>query len=127
MLYLAIKALHIVAAIFWIGALMLLCILTSSKPIQIDQMRLATRLTEAAIGFTWLFGIVLVVMGKWYYLKWWYIKVALVIVISAIHSVVHRRWKRASEDGVKTNSAVAYFLFPLVLAVVFLVVFKRPV
>jgi len=126
MTYLAIKSLHIVAAILWIGSLCLVTFVTSTSKMSADQMRVATRVTEASIGLTWLAGITLVIMGSWYGSAWWQIKVVLVILISAIHSIVHRRWKNAASEGASTNGAVPYFILLLTLVIVFLVVFKRP-
>lgn len=126
MLYLILKSIHIVAVIFWVGSLSLVCIVTSTARLNQEQMRLATRITESAIGVTWLAGIVLVVMGGWYGSTWWYVKVLLVIVVSAIHTVFHRRWKSDNAEDVLTNNSVPVFLFVLTLLIVLLVVFKQP-
>lgn len=89
-------------------------------------MRSATRITDGAIGVTWLAGIVLVIMGGWYASAWWQIKVFLVIVISAIHSIFHRRWKSGGAEAASTPVAVPYAIAILTLIIVLLVVFKKP-
>lgn len=127
MIYLSVKAIHIVAVIFWLGSLLLVALITSSTRLDAGQIRIATRVTEASIGFTWLTGLVLVVTGSWYLSTWWQIKVILVVLISAIHTVAHRRWKASASEGVQTRSFFPALLFFLVLPVVGLAVFKRPI
>ena len=86
MIYLSVKALHIVAVILWIGSLVLVTAITASSKLNSDQMRVAVRITESAIGVTWLAGIALVVMGGWYTSTWWIVKIVVVLVISAVHA-----------------------------------------
>ncbi len=126
MTYLLVKSLHIVAVVIWIGSLFLITLMTSLNGTSADQMKLARRVTEAGIGLTWLFGIVLVVLGSWYTFTWWQIKIVLVIVVSAIHSIMHRRWRRQAESGQQTNPALPWVLLGLTVLVVSLAVFKQP-
>lgn len=127
MFYLSLKSVHLLATILWIGSLFLISFVTSSNTMNTAQMRSAVRVTDAAIGVAWLTGIVLVVMGGWYLSSWWQLKITFVIAISAIHTVVHRRWKNAEAEGATTNRAIPYFVLLLVLIVILLVVFKRPI
>jgi len=125
MLYLALKTLHVVAVILWVGSLVLLSVIYSRAPLSREQFRIAARVTEAAIGATWIAGIVLAVMGSWYSAIWWQLKVLLVVGISAMHTILHRRW--GSDDA--TSATSARFVFPLLLltvGVVALVMFKAP-
>lgn len=127
MVYLLVKSLHIVAAVLWIGSIVLVSFVTANSRMNEVQLGRAIRLTEASIGFTWLLGIILVVMGSWYMSAWWQIKVLLVVLISAIHTFIHRRWKRAATDGGNTAEPVWYVIMALTLVVVLLAVFKWPV
>ena len=106
------------------GLKMVRCV-TAGTTMNPEQMRRAVRVTDLAIGLTWVSGIVLVVMASWYTSKWCYLKVLVVVVISAIHSIVHRRWKLETEA--RTNDAIPYVLLVLSLLAVLLVVFKRPI
>jgi len=126
MLYLTIKALHIVAVIIWTGSLFLLTLVTAKTPLDQSAMRTARRVTDAAIGLTWLAGLTLAVSGNWYLSTWWQIKLALVIAISAIHSIVHRRWQRLSETGARTHPAIPWVLLVITMIVVALATFKLP-
>ncbi len=126
MLYLSFKVLHIVAVVVWIGSLLLLSFISSSENLNTSQLKAARKVSEAGIGLTWLAGIVLVLMASWYTATWWQIKVVLVVVISAIHSIMFRRWQRHNGSAAKSNSALPWALLALVLLVVSLVVFKHP-
>ena len=124
MVYLTVKALHIIAAILWVGGLFLVTFVTAKMDMSHDQLQRAIRVTDAAIGLTWLAGIALVIVGGWHTSLWLYIKVVFVVLISAIHTFTHRRWKAGT--GEISHSALPYFLLSFALAVVVLVVFKRP-
>ncbi len=126
MLYLFVKTLHILAVVIWIGSLFLLTLITCKENLTTAQLKAATRITEAGIGFTWLAGIVLVVLGSWHLAGWWQIKIVLVVIISAIHSIVHRRWKRQAGADQQTNAAIPWCVFVLSMCAIGLAVFKLP-
>ena len=125
MLYLTLKALHIAAVVFWIGSLLMLTVVSSIDKLSPAQIKAAKRVTETGIGFTWLAGIALVLIGGWYTASWWQIKIVIVIAISAIHTIMHRRWQRI-DSNVKTNAMVPAVLLVLSLVVIALAVFKQP-
>ncbi len=124
MLYLAVKALHIVAAIVWVGALFVLTFVSSRQALDQSQLKHARRITDAGIGFTWLAGITLAVLGGWYLATWWQIKLVLVVLLSAIHSIVHRRWQSETQKGELLNPMLPWLLLALTLLIVALAVFK---
>ena len=126
MLYLLIKAIHITAVVLWIGSLFLLTLISSTEKLNSKQLKVATRISEAGIGLTWFAGIVLVVMGGWYTAGWWQIKIVLVVIISAIHSIVHRRWKRQRGGDQQLNAAIPWGVFLLSMCAIGLAVFKLP-
>jgi len=126
MLYLTLKTIHVFAAVFWVGSLFLVCFVTSTNKMNAEQIKSATRITEMFIGITWILGIALVVMGSWYGSTWWQLKVILVVLISAIHSIVHRRWKSAGDVGASTQAGMSYLILGLTLLVILLVILKRP-
>lgn len=142
MIYLLVKALHILAVVLWVGSLFLLSFImaTSATPstsakfskfsksaMSAEQLRSATRLTEASIGVTWLAGIALVLLGGWYTSTWWQLKVVLVVLISAIHSILHRRWRQSNTENFTINRAIPIVIAILTFMAILLVVLKRPV
>ncbi len=130
MLYLFIKVIHITAVVVWIGSLFLLSYVSSSvkssERLTTDQIKAARRVSEAGIGLTWLAGVILVLMASWYTATWWQIKIVLVVVVSAIHTIMFRRWLQQSESTVKTTRSLLWVLVAITLLIVVLVVFKRP-
>jgi len=126
MLYLTFKTAHIVAVVFWIGSLFLLTLLSSTHGVSSLPMKTLRRVTEAGIGLTWLAGIILVVLGSWYSASWWQIKIVLVVGVSAIHTMVHRRWQLQTESGARTNPALPWAVLILTGLIVALAVFKQP-
>lgn len=126
MIYLGIKSLHILAAIFWIGSFFLVSFVSSKSKMSPEQLSIAMRVTEGSIGFAWLFGGILTVMLGWYGSTWWYVKIALVFFVSAIHTFVHRRWKRAGEERVNTHPSVPFLIFFSSFLILIVVVFKIP-
>ena len=126
MLYLSVKTIHIVAVVFWLGGLTLVALITSNVRMDGSQMRIATRVTDAFIGITRLAGVVLVLIGDWYLSAWWQIKIVFVVMVSAIHSVVHRRRKASATEGTQTPKFVAFSLFFATVVVVGFAVFKQP-
>lgn len=126
MIYVTLKAVHIVAVIVWIGSLLLLTVVASFDKLTTSQLKVSTRITEFGIGLTWLAGIVLVVQGSWYFATWWQIKIVVVIVISAVHTILHRRWQRQDEAVTQVNPLIPCAIFVSTVVVVFLAVFKQP-
>ncbi len=127
MSYLLFKVIHIVMAMLWVGSFFVVAYMTSTHKMPSENMRSAIRVTEFSIGITWFAGIVLVIMGSWYASSWWHIKIVLVVLLSAIHSIVHRRWKNTDPSYVSTNAAVPVLVVILAFLIVFLAVFKYPV
>ena len=127
MFYLLLKSIHILSVVIWIGALFIVTLVTSKNRLNQSQMALAVRVTEASIGVAWLMGIVLVIHGDWYASTWFHIKLALVFLISAIHTFLHRRWKNQDNLDNATNGSIPIIVFTLSLFVILLVVFKIPV
>lgn len=125
MFYFLLKSIHIVAAILWIGSLFAVTFIASKVELSHEQLRVAVRITDTAIGITWLMGGVLTVMGGWYASSWWILKVILVVLISAMHTFVHRRWKNNSDlSNISTYRFVPQIILSSALLVVFLVVSK---
>lgn len=124
MTYLVVKAIHILVAILWIGGLFLISFINSDSGMSSKQLIRGARITEAAIGLTWLFGVVLIFLGGWYYSSWLYLKVFLVVLISAIHTFAHRRWKQ--ENPEITSEYLSYSVVMLSLLVLLVVQLKWP-
>jgi protoporphyrinogen IX oxidase len=101
MVYLWLKALHIIAVLIWIGGLltaaMTIRALSGSKATAEAIGRTAVlnvvvrwdhRVTAPAMLFVWGAGLMLAMQGEWFRSPWLTIKLVLVVVLSALHGML---------------------------------------
>ncbi len=104
MLYEWIKALHILAVISWMAALLYLPRLlvyhctaeagsAQSETFKVMERRLLKAIATPAMAVTWLAGLYLAYAGGWFSAPWFHMKLTLVILLSAFHGVL-ARWVR---------------------------------
>jgi protoporphyrinogen IX oxidase len=139
MIYLWLKAFHIIAVIAWMAGMLYLPRLfvyhceaepgsKQSETFKVMEWRLLKYIINPAMVATWVLGLVLAWQGGWYDAGWLYAKFALVIVMSAIHGFFVRWVKDFAADR-NTRSQKFYRLaneIPTVLLIliVILVVLK---
>src|ERR1700682_136448 len=139
MLYLWLKALHVIAVIAWMASLLYLPRLMvyhceaepgskQSETFKIMERRLLRFIANPAMIATWVFGLALAFEGEHYRENWMQAKFALVVVLSALHGL-NVRWIR--DFAVDRNRRPARFYrvmneVPalLMVAIVILVVVK---
>ncbi len=99
MLYLWIKALHLIAVISWMAGMLYLPRLfvyhaaaapgsESSETFKVMERRLYKFIMTPAMIVTWLAGIVLVFQNGWLAAGWFHAKLALVIVMTVMHGLL---------------------------------------
>jgi putative membrane protein len=102
MIYLWLKALHIVAVISWMAALLYLprlmvyhCRAEAGsqlcETLKLMERRLLRVIANPAMIASWLFGIALIVEGDLYRAGWMQAKFVLVLALSAVHGL-NARW-----------------------------------
>jgi protoporphyrinogen IX oxidase len=102
MLYLWLKALHVIAVIAWMASLLYLPRLMvyhceaeagskQSETFKRMERRLLRFIANPAMIATWLFGFVLVMEGELYRAGWMQGKFVLVVALSAVHGL-NARW-----------------------------------
>jgi putative membrane protein len=139
MLYLWIKALHIMAVISWMAALFYLPRLMvyhceapvgspQSETFKIMERRLLKAICTPAMIVTWLAGLYLLYEGGWIVSGWMHAKLALVLVMSGFHGALSK-WVRAFAQDQRAHSGRFYRManeVPTVLMIgsVLLVVLK---
>ncbi|MFG1478441.1 protoporphyrinogen oxidase HemJ [Xanthobacter sp. V4C-4] len=139
MLYLWIKALHIVAVIAWMAALLYLPRLlvyhagaargsAQSETFKVMERRLLKAIANPAMIVAWLAGLFLAYEGNWYGDGWFHAKLALVLALSAVHGF-QARWVRLFAADANTHSARYYRIANevptlLMIGIVILVVVK---
>ncbi len=139
MLYLWLKALHVIAIIAWMAGMLYLPRLfvyhcdapkgsIQSETFKIMERRLLKAIINPAMIATWLIGLYLVWDGGWYLSGWLHAKVALVVIMSAVHGVYVRRLKEFAADK-NTRPAKYYRILNevptvLMIGIVILVIVK---
>lgn len=98
MLYLWIKAFHLIAVISWMAGMLYLPRLfvyhAGATPgseqwetFKVMERRLLKFIMGPAMGVTWILGIVLVLQGQWLGAGWFHVKIVLVVVMSIVHGL----------------------------------------
>jgi putative membrane protein len=99
-----IKALHVIAVIAWMAGMLYLPRLfvyhceaepgsRQSETFKVMERRLLRAIMNPAMMAAWVLGLGLVYWGGWYTFHWLQAKVALVLLLSAIHGLL-ARWVR---------------------------------
>ena len=109
MLYLWLKALHVVAIIAWMAGMLYLPRLfvyhcdapkgsIQSETFKIMERRLLKAIINPAMIAAWVLGLVLVWQGGWIASGWLHAKVALVLGLSAVHGMLAKQVKLFAAD-----------------------------
>ncbi|HLM41917.1 MAG TPA: protoporphyrinogen oxidase HemJ [Microvirga sp.] len=139
MLYLWLKAFHVIAIIAWMAGMLYLPRLfvyhseTPKGSIQSDtfkimERRLLKAIINPAMIVAWALGLYLVWDGGWYASGWLHAKVLLVLILSGFHGFLSRLVKDFAADR-NTRSARFYRMINevptvLMIGIVILVIVK---
>ena len=139
MLYLWIKAFHVIAIIAWMAGMLYLPRLfvyhaeapkgsIQSETFKIMERRLLKAIINPAMIVTWVLGLVLVWQGAWWTAGWLHGKLLLVLILSGLHGTYARRLKEFAADR-NTRPARYYRILNeiptvLMIGIVILVVVK---
>ncbi len=109
MIYLWIKALHVIAVISWMAGMLYLPRLfvyhceaeigsRQSETFKVMERRLLKAIINPAMIVTWLAGLTLVWLGEWYSHPWFQLKFFLALVMSGVHGLFSRWVKDFAAD-----------------------------
>jgi putative membrane protein len=109
MLYLWLKAFHVVAIIAWMAGMLYLPRLfvyhceadvgsRQSETFKVMERRLLRFIIDPAMIATWILGLWLAWWGGWFAAPWWQLKLVLVIALSAVHGILVRHVKDFAAD-----------------------------
>ena len=109
MLYLWLKAFHVVAIIAWMAGMLYLPRLfvyhseaqrgsIQSETFKIMERRLLKAIINPAMIATWILGIILIWQGGWITSGWLHAKVLLVLILSAVHGRLVKHVKEFAAD-----------------------------
>jgi putative membrane protein len=110
MLYLWLKAFHVIAVIAWMAGMLYLPRLfvyhsevpkgsIQSDTFKIMERRLLKAIINPAMIATWLLGLYLVWDGGWYTSGWLHAKLLLVLILSGVHGFLSKTVKVFAADG----------------------------
>lgn len=130
MVYLWLKALHVAAAMTWIGGMLAAALVAAQgRGAALDAVRRwDRRATSPAMGLAWVLGLVLVQQGGWFAAPWLSTKLLLVLLLSALHGYLSGTLRRiATGDGSAPPPVVRHLPLGIlvgVLAIAVLVIVK---
>ena len=139
MLYLWLKAFHVIAVVAWMAGMLYLPRLfvyhcdapvgsPQSETFKVMERRLLRAIMAPAMIATWVLGLVIAWQGGWFAAGWLHAKLGLVLVMSGIHGMLAGTVRRFAEDR-NTRTARFYRILNevptvLLIAIVILVVVK---
>jgi len=139
MLYLSLKALHIIAMIAWMAGMLYLPRLfiyhceaepgsKQSETFKVMERRLLKAIMLPAMIATWIFGLWLAWEAGFFKSGWLHAKLALVLVLSGIHGWLSRLTRDFAHDRNRHSQKFYRYLNEvptvLMILIVFLVVLK---
>ena len=139
MLYLWLKAFHVVAIIAWMAGMLYLPRLfvyhcaaekgsVQSETFKVMERRLLKAIINPAMIVAWVLGLYLAWEGGWFRSGWLHAKLALVLAMSAVHGL-YARWVRDFAADRNTRPARFYRIWNevptlLLIGIVVLVIVK---
>ena len=139
MVYLWLKALHITAVLVWVGGLFATAFMAATArrashdgagPTDSLEAirRWDQRVTAPALLVVWGAGLTLAMQGGWFPARWLIVKLAVVVLLSALHGILSGSLRRlAQPDAVSLPSWMQHAPLLIVVgvtAIVLLVVVK---
>ncbi|AHB75590.1 MULTISPECIES: CopD family protein [Pandoraea] len=131
MLYLWIKAVHLIAVITFIAGMVTMAL--GGRLAQPEWRRIARRadygLASPALIVVWISGPVLAVMANWWSAPWFMAKLVFVLIISALHGRLSATLRRLERDGAATSPPLFRRALPVVwvsMAIIVALVIVKP-
>jgi uncharacterized membrane protein len=107
--YLWLKALHITAVVTWVGGILVAAVAVAAVSGARDRHEIASRaaflarvrrwdrrVTTPAMLLVWLLGLALALTGHWFPQAWLVAKLAVVLLLSALHGLLSGNLRRHS-------------------------------
>ncbi|VVE32971.1 hypothetical protein PCA20602_03755 [Pandoraea capi] len=124
MLYLWIKAVHLMAVMAFVAGLVTMAL--GGRLAQPEWRRAARRadygLASPALIVVWITGPVLAIMANWWHAPWLMAKLVFVLVVSALHGHLSATLRRLERDGSQQPPALFRRALPVTLISVALIV-----
>lgn len=127
--YLWLKALHIIAVVTWVSGMMIVAVTIAAAgagqrasadlSALLGRVRLwDRRVTTPAMLLVWGLGLTLALMGHWFEQPWLSIKLAVVLLLSALHGMLSGTLRRLTRsDGAGAAPTIRWAAPAILLAV----------
>ncbi|VWC85877.1 hypothetical protein BLA50215_01557 [Burkholderia lata] len=100
MIYLWLKAVHVVAVVTFVGGLLMLSIGVRIANLAVHRAvrRWDRTVTAPALALVWIAGIALALNGQWFGAAWLSVKLVVVVALSALHGILAGTLRRMERD-----------------------------
>ena len=100
MIYLLLKAAHVVAVVTFVGGLLMLSVGVRIANLAVHRTvrRWDRSVTVPALALVWITGIAIALSGHWFGAAWLSVKLAVVVALSALHGMLAGTLRRMERD-----------------------------
>ncbi|VWB77629.1 hypothetical protein BLA14095_03570 [Burkholderia lata] len=100
MIYLWLKAVHVVAVVTFVGGLLMLSVGVRIANLAVHRAvrRWDRTVTAPALALAWIAGIALALYGHWFGAAWLSVKLVVVVALSALHGILAGTLRRMERD-----------------------------
>ncbi|MGY4728648.1 CopD family protein [Burkholderia pyrrocinia] len=100
MIYLLLKAAHVVAVVTFVGGLLMLSVGVRIANLAVHRAvrRWDRSVTAPALALVWITGIAIALSGHWFGAAWLSVKLAVVAALSALHGMLAGTLRRMERD-----------------------------
>ncbi|CAB3968269.1 MULTISPECIES: CopD family protein [Burkholderia] len=100
MIYLWLKAIHVVAVVTFVGGLLMLSVGVRIANLAVHRAvrRWDRTVTVPALALVWIAGIALALYGHWFGATWLSVKLVVVVALSALHGILAGTLRRMERD-----------------------------
>ncbi|WP_423762067.1 CopD family protein [Burkholderia sp. NLJ2] len=100
MIYLLLKAAHVVAVVTFVGGLLTLSVGVRIANLAVHRAvrRWDRSVTAPALALVWITGIAIALSGHWFGAAWLSVKLAVVTALSALHGMLAGTLRRMERD-----------------------------
>ncbi|WP_175973944.1 hypothetical protein [Burkholderia sp. BCC1047] len=98
MIYLMLKAVHLVAVVTFVGGLLLSSVAVRIANLAVHRAVRRWDRTVTALAIVWIAGIAIALSGHWFGAAWLSVKLALVVALSVLHGILAGALRRMARD-----------------------------
>ncbi|MEN2474462.1 MULTISPECIES: CopD family protein [Burkholderia] len=100
MIYLLLKAVHVIAIVTFVGGLLMLSVGVRIANLAVHRAvrRWDRAVTAPALALVWITGVAIAMNGHWFGAAWLSVKLVVVVALSALHGILAGTLRRMERD-----------------------------